>query len=183
MKIINLFLVFSLAFILVGCGYTNPYNGDMPGLADDQRSEAVPIYVTMWKNNTSELGFQSLIYQELIKWLKKSKMVTLVQDRQQAEYILDGAIRSIRFEGLSYDENDNAIELRVVSKLSYELRERATNEIVWQQPGLIRRDNFIVGNDSIITSDSRRKALTSIARDIAQVIYTKIFYTISKLDK
>ncbi len=183
MKISNLFPIVLLLFAMAGCGYSNPYNGDMPGLSDDQRPEAAPIYVGMWKNNTSELGFQSLIYQELIEWLKKSKMVILVQDRRQAQYILDGSIRSIRFEGLSYDEYDNAIELRSVTRLSYELRDRESGAIVWQQPGLVRRNNFRVGNDSVITSDNKRKALANIARDIAQVIYTRIFYTISDQHK
>lgn len=182
MKIKFLAVLF-LALILAGCGYSNPYNGDMPGLAENRDQEPVAIFVTMWKNNTSELGFQSLIYQEQIKWLKKSRMITLVQNREQARYILDGAIRSIRFEGLSYDENDNAIELRSVTKLSYEMRDMDTGKIVWQQPGLVRRNNFRVGNDSVITSDNKRKAMLAIARDIAKVIYTKVFYTVSKLDQ
>ncbi len=183
MKIFNLLLVLLMAWGLSGCGYSNPYNSDMPGVADDQHREAVPIFVSMWKNNTSELGFQSIIYQELIKWLKKSKMIKLVQNRQEARYILNGAVRSIRYEGLSYDADDNAVEIRAVTRLSYELRDRETDEIVWQQANLVRRDNFTVGNDSVITSDNKRTALMAISSDIAQVIYTKIYFTISRLDQ
>ncbi len=183
MKLCKLFLVLLLALTISGCGYSNPYNSEMPGLGDEGSREAVPVFVTMWNNRTSELGFQSIIYRELIKWLKKSKMITLVSNRREAEYILEGEISSIRFEGLSYDENDNAIEIRAVTELSYALRDREKNEIVWQRENLIRRENFRVAGNSVLTSGNRRKALGDISRDIAQVIYTRMFYTINSLNQ
>ena len=173
--------VFLLVWLLSGCGYSSPYATQTEFA--EEADGVMTLYLSMWKNQTNELGFQSMIYQDLIKWLKKSKRVRLTQDRQEAKYILEGTINSIRFEGLSYGSYEEAIEIRAITRLSYALREKETDKIVWQRTNYIRRDNFRVKNDSVITSDNKRKALADISEDVAEEIYTKIFFTIARTDK
>ena len=181
MKFFNLPAVFLLTWILSGCGYSSPY-ATQTEFAEEGNGVMI-LYLSMWKNQTSELGFQSMIYQDLIKWLKKSKRVQLTQDRQEAKYILEGTINSIRFEGLSYGSYEEALEVRAITKLSYALLEKETEKIVWQRRNHTRRDNFRVRDDSVITSDNKRKALADISEDVAEEVYTKIFFTIARSDK
>lgn len=178
MKFLYFPAVFLLVWLLSGCGYSSPYATQTKFA--EETDGVMTLYLSMWKNQTNELGFQAMIYQDLIEWLKKSKMVRLTQDQQEAKYILEGTINSIRFEGLSYGSYDEAIEIRAITKLSYDLRERETDKILWQRTNYIRRDNFIVENDSVSTSDNKRMALAEISEDLAEEIYAKIFFTITR---
>ncbi len=173
--------VFLLLWLLSGCGYSSPYKTQPKFVGETDG--VMTLYLSMWKNQTNELGFQSMIYQDLIEWLKKSKMVRLTQDQQEAKYILDGTINSIRFEGLSYGRYEAAIEIRAITKISYALREKETDKILWQRTNYVRRDNFRVSNNSVSTSDNKRIALAEISEDVAEEIYTKIFFTIARADK
>lgn len=178
MKIFHFLIAVVLVWTVAGCGYSSPYAVETEYTAGEDG--AMPLYISMWKNRTSELGFQSMIYHELIKWLKKSKRIRLTQSMEEAKYIIDGTIHSITFAGLSYDGDENALEVRAISSLSYALRTKETDKIVWQRSRYIRRDTFRLGNDSVVTSDNKRKQLKSIADNIAQEIYTKLFFTISR---
>ncbi len=173
--------VFLLLWLLSGCGYSSPYKAQPKFVGETDG--VMTLYLSMWKNQTNELGFQSMIYQDLIEWLKKSKMVRLTQNQQEAKYILDGTINSIRFEGLSYGSFEQAIEIRAITRISYALREKETDKILWERTDYIRRDNFIVDNNSVSTSDNKRIALAQISEDVAEEIYTKIFFTISRADR
>jgi len=178
MKTLYFPTVFFLVWLLSGCGYSSPY-ATQPEFIEETDG-VMTLYLSMWKNQTNELGFQSMIYQDLIEWLKKSKMVRLTQDQQEAKYILEGTINSIRFEGLSYGRYEDAIEIRAITRVSYALREKETDKILWQRTNYIRRDNFRVENNSVSTSDNKRIALAAISEDVAEEIYTKIFFTIAK---
>ena len=173
-------LYFAVILFLAGCGYTNPYAKSTD--LDEDQDGTVSIYVEMWKNQTSELGFQAYIKQSLIRWLKKSRRFSIARKRSQADYVLDGIINSAHYPGLSYGTFDRAVELRAEIEFSFDLKKNGSGETVLQKRNFVRRESFRVGDDAAATETNKRQALFSLADDIADNIYVQLFYKFSRND-
>ena len=135
----------------------------------------VSIFVDMWQNKTSELGFQSDIKQSLVRWLKKNPHFSMARSPQQADYILEGVIESIDVPGLSYGIFDRAIELRAEIIFSYDLKKRDTGEIAMQRKDAEWYESFAVGSDAAALERNKRAALREVAYKIGENIYVNLF--------
>ncbi|MEW6518777.1 MAG: LPS assembly lipoprotein LptE [Thermodesulfobacteriota bacterium] len=166
-------LLLALAMALSACGYSNPYvqSEDAEGFTPG----AIPIFVDMWENKTSELGFQSEIKQSLVSWLKKSPHFSMARTPEQADYILSGVIESIHLPGLSYGKFDRAIELRAEVIFSVELKKRETGQIILKRKEATWHESFRTGGDAAALEMNKRKALQEVADNIAENIYVNLF--------
>lgn len=166
-------LLLALAMALSACGYSNPYiqSEDAEGFAPG----AVSLFVDMWENKTSELGFQSEIKQSLVSWLKKSPHFSMSRSPEQADYILSGVIESIHLPGLSYGKFDRAIELRAEVIFSVELKKRETGQIILKRKEAAWHESFRTGGDAASLEMNKRKALREVADNIAENIYVNLF--------
>lgn len=173
-------LLFCLVFLLQGCGYSNPYVNQSTG---EDKGKKTSLYISMWKNQTGELGYQSVIRERLTYWLNKSPGWHLVQDPDQADYLVSGVIKSADFPGLSYDQYKNVNELRAEIRFGYEVRERRTGEIILTQTDPVKRETFSVNNSAAATEGAKKEALNDIADDIADEIYVRLFYEISRQNR
>ncbi len=173
-------LFLGIIFFLSGCGYTNPYS--QPSELVDEGGEQVSIYVSMWENRTSELGYQSVLQQTLVRWLKKSRRFSLTNNRAEADYILSGIIESAEYPGLSYGLWERAVELRAEITFSFNLKENDTGKIVLQKRDFTRREAFRVGSNASDMEMNKKEALRELADDIADNIYIQLFYKFSRDD-
>ncbi|MBC8316528.1 MAG: hypothetical protein H8E41_01385 [Desulfobulbaceae bacterium] len=160
------------AILFTGCGYTNPY-----AVSDaDGTDERVPLYLEMWKDNANQMGYQNVIQQSLVHWLKKSKSFVLVRDRQDADHILSGIIHSVDYPGLSYGTYDRAIELRAKVQFSYTLEEKENNTVKLKKKNFTKLQSFMVGTSAVGTNDNKELALREIAEELAEEIYIELSY-------
>jgi len=173
-------LLLWLVLLLQGCGYSNPYAGHPIG---DDKDKKTSLYISMWENQTGELGYQSNIRERLIYWLNKSPGWYLVQEPDQADYLVSGIIKSADFPGLSYDQYENVNELRAEIRFGYEVRERRTGEIILTQSDPVKRETFSVNNSAAATEGAKREALNDIADDIADEIYVRLFHEIARQNR
>lgn len=157
--------------IIASCGYHNPnvYNG--PNKV---------IYITEWKNRTSELGLDSRIYRSLTRWFQKSGSISTVREKTGADLILAGEIVSLELPSLSYGANNIATEVKVRLRVRYVLKEITTNTILMEVPDEVWQENYLVSTNSTANLDNEKKALDAIIEDISQRIYQR---TVSKLPK
>ena len=169
--VIRLIPLVLLACIITACGYHNPnvYSGPSKS-----------IYITEWKNRTSELSIDSKIYRSLTKWFQRSSSITVVRQKEGADLILGGEIVSIALPSLSYGTNFIATEVKIILKVRYILKEIATNKIVLEVPEEIRLEEYLLTSDSKTNSDNETEALEKIIEDLSQKIYQK---TVSELPK
>lgn len=166
-------LFLGLTMALSACGYTNPYVQSDD--ADGAEQGTISIYVEMWKNNTSELGFQSEVKQSLVRWLKKSPHFSMATTPERADYILSGVIESLHLPGLSYGIFDRAVELRAEIIFSVELKKRKTGEIILKKGDADWHESFRVGRNAAVMEMNKREALREIAENISENIYVNLF--------
>ncbi len=157
--------------IVTACGYRNPniYNGPHKN-----------IYITEWKNRTSELGLDSKLYRSLTKWFQKSGSISTVRQKEGADLILAGEIVSLELPSLSYGAKNVTSEVKVRLRVRYIVKEIATNKILLEIPDQTWEESYLVSSTSSANLDSESRALDKIIEDMSQKIYQKTISGITK---
>lgn len=153
-------LVISIVVILLGgCGYyfPNVYNG--PEKA---------IYMPNWKNRTSKLGIDTVMYQSLSKWFQKSKSINITKNKETADLILAGEITSIDLPSVGWNGNARATDVKVQLRLRYVLKDLKTDTILWEVPDDVWNEDYNTLNQ---TAETENEALRQIIDDISEKIY------------
>lgn len=158
-----------LLFLPSSCGYHNPYVYNGPELS---------LYITNWKNRTSELNLDSKIYLSLIKWYQKSGSIKVQREKAGADLILAGEIVSIDLPSLTYGVNNVTTQARVHLTVRYILKNLNSDKVLFEVPKKILSEKYSINADSTVTSDNESKALDKIIDDLSENIYLN---TLSKL--
>ncbi len=168
----RLFPLIVIACIVAACGYRNPniYNGPHKN-----------IYITEWKNRTSELGLDSKLYRSMTKWFQKSGSISTVRQKEGADLILAGEIVSLELPSLSYGANNITSEVKVRLRVRYIVKDIATNKILLEIPDQTWEETYLVSTNSSANMDNESKALDKIIEDLSQKIYQKTISGITKL--
>ncbi len=158
--------------LLVSCGYRNPYVYTGP---------AKSIYITSWKNRTSELQLESDIHQALVEWYQRSDSLSIVNDKSAADLILAGEIISIDLPSLAYGANNITQQVKLTLHVRYILKDLDSGEVLFQVPAQQRTEEYIVAADSSRTADNEEEALEIIIDELSQEIYSRTLSELSKL--
>ena len=167
-----IFLGAAIAVLLSGCGYRNPYVYSGP-----EKS----IYVTTWKNRTSNLQLDAQIYQELLKWFQKSRSLKITKTKEGADFILAGEIVSIDIPSLAYDAGNTASDVKLTLKVRYIFKDLASDKILLEMPSETWQQSYTVTADSAATRDNADEALNKIVEDMSQKIYQRALVEIAKM--
>ncbi len=171
-KVWLLFTLLAVAAVVVACGYHNPniYNGP-----------SRTIYLTEWKNRTSELGLDSQIYRSLTRWFQKSGSIDTVRNKEGADLILAGEILSLELPSLAYGSESVTTQVKVILRVRYILKDIASKKIVLEVPNEFWTEEYLVSTDSSANSDSEQEALDTIIEDLSKRIYQRTISEIPKL--
>ncbi len=174
MKLLVRFFVVILGttLLLGGCGYRNPYVYSGPDKS---------IYVTTWKNRTSELQLDADIYQALIRWFQKSGSISITKQKEGADLILAGEIISYNLPSLTYGANNAASTVKLRLRVRYILKDLNTDRVLIEQSSEEWIEDFRISSDSALTRDNGNRALETIIENMAQKIYQRSLVQISKL--
>lgn len=148
--------------ITAACGYHNPYVYTGPDKS---------IYITSWKNRTSELQLESEIYQSLLQWFQKSSSLSVVSEKDGADLILGGEIVSIDLPSLSYSSNNTTREVKLKLRIRYILKDLKSGEILFQEPATVRTEEYVISSNNSITDANEDEALETIIDEMSQDIY------------
>jgi hypothetical protein len=161
-----------IACIVAACGYRNPniYNGPHKS-----------IYITEWKNRTSELGLDSKLYRSLTKWFQKSGSISTVRQKEGADLILAGEVVSLELPSLSYGANNITSEVKVRLRVRYIVKEISSNKILLEVADQTWEESYLSSTNSSVNMDNESKALNKIIEDMSQKIYQKTISGITKL--
>ncbi len=161
-----------VVLIATACGYHNPniYTGPSKS-----------IYLTEWKNRTSELGLDSQIYRSLTRWFQNSSSISTVRKKEGADLILAGEIISLELPSLSYGANSRTTEVQVLLRVRYILKEISTKKIVLEMPDEIWTEEYLVSTNVSSNLDNERKALKTIIEDLSKKIYQRTVRELPKL--
>ncbi|MGI9535767.1 MAG: LPS assembly lipoprotein LptE [Desulfocapsaceae bacterium] len=167
-----IFLSMAVAIFLSGCGYRNPYVYSGPDKS---------IYVTTWKNRTSDLQLDAQIYQELLKWFQRSGSLKITKTKDGADFILAGEIISINIPSLAFDAGNTASDVRLTLKVRYIFKDLATDEVLIETPSEIWQQSYTITSDAAETRDNAKEAQETIIENMSQKIYQRTLLEISKL--
>lgn len=167
----RLFPLIVVACIFAACGYHNPniYNGP-------QKS----IFITEWKNRTSELGLDAKIYRSLTRWFQKSGSISTVREKAGADLVLAGEIVSLQLPSLAYGANNLTTQVKVQLRIRYIVKDIATNKILLEVADQTWTEDYLVSSNATANLDNEARALDSIIDDMSQKIYQR---TIAQLQK
>ncbi|MBE0586113.1 MAG: LptE family protein, partial [Desulfofustis sp.] len=161
MKLLVRFLAITLgaALLLTACGYRNPYVYSGP-----EKS----IYVTTWKNRTSELQLDADIYQSLIRWFQKSGSISITKQKEGADLILAGEIISYNLPSLTYGANNAASTVKLRLRVRYILKDLKTDKVLIEQSSEEWTEDFRISPDSALSRDNGDRALDTIIENMGQ---------------
>lgn len=164
-----LFILFLLAFFCSSCGYSNPY-----AKKKLQEASSKTLLLTTWQNRTNELGLESIYFRLFNAWFKKSSMISVVFEEEQADLKLSGAIAAIDLPGLFYDSFDEALEIKLKLTVSFTLYDNRNNSVLWQERKFTIYEPFIIDPSGERTRYNKQKALLRIGDEIGELIYLRI---------
>ena len=169
-RIIPLFLI--LAVGITSCGYRNPYVYNGP---------TKTIYITNWKNRTSELHLNTDIYQSLLKWYQKAGSFKVTKKKSGADFILAGEIVSIKLPSLTFDAVNDASTVEAKLTIRYILKDLKQNTILFEQKKTTLSEDYITSKDTAITADNEEKALEEIIDSMSETIYLKTLKQLARM--
>lgn len=169
---INLLVFTTLTF--AACGYHNPYTA-----VKKELDREVKINTLMWKNRSNELGLEARIHLAISDWLQESKHIVLASGNKDAEFTLSGEILQVNYPGNSFDTFDRATTLKAQVSVQYSFVNNKTGVTVWSE-SLTREGSYSVGSDAVRTQSNKQVALNTIADDLAEQIYMRVFYSLSR---
>jgi len=160
--------------IIAACGYHNPnvYSGP-----------SRTIYITDWKNRTSELGINTKLYQSLVRWFQNSGSLHISSERQGADLILAGEIKSLYLPSRSYGSNNIAIQGKMLLSVRYVLKDLQTDTVLLEELDHVFGEDYLISTDSAVTRDNENKAIDQALKDLSQKVYQRCLVVMSKLEE
>jgi hypothetical protein len=165
-----------VVFALCSCGYSNPYVRKGADTANPRT-----LYITTWQNRTNELGLESIYYRILNSWYKKTDIIHVVFNEDQADLKLTGEISSIDLPGLFYDAYNEALEVKIRLAVSFTLMDTRNNAILWQEKEYVIYEPFLLEPTSRRTEYNKQRALLRIGDEIAELIYLRTLEIVNNM--
>ena len=125
MKFISLFC--ALFFCLTGCGYHFPGQG---GVLPEGVEK---VYIPLFNNKTSEPQLESKLTSRLSEVFSRNSRITQVKNKEAAEAVLEGTIRTYKSSALFYDKNDDIGEYRATMTVDVALHKPDSDELLWKR--------------------------------------------------
>jgi TolB-like protein len=159
-----------LALLAPACGYR------LAGANTFLPPHIQVIVVVPFENRTSRPEIEQRVTEEVARELSKRGRYKLVTDRTTADAILDGAVVGYRTTAVEFDADGRATRIEAMVTLQATLRERAIDEILWSQDGLVFREQFDVKSTSQenVFLEEESVALDEIARGAAGLLVNSI---------
>ena len=162
------FLPILFLILLWGCGYQ--LAGKETHLPPELNSVAIPPLV----NNTLEPGIEITFTHAFLREFIQDRRVKVVE-RNEADSILLGTIKSFYFLSVAYDKSGFALEYQALVTMDIALKKR-NGEILWQDKDLLERAWYRTSASAIATEDNKQNAIEQTARSMAERIRNRFFY-------
>jgi outer membrane lipopolysaccharide assembly protein LptE/RlpB len=154
--------------LLLGCGY------QMVGKETHVPPGLTSIAIPTFSNNTLEPGVEVPFTQGFLREFINDRRINVV-DRQKADSILEGVIKSLRIYSVSYNQSGIALEYQTTVVIDLTLK-KTTGEVIWKEENLTETQYYRTSL-SVLTSESNRAtAIQQIGSFMAGRIRNRFFY-------
>jgi TolB-like protein len=156
--------------ICSACGYHLSGSGSISVLPEYVKT----IAIVPFENRTNRPEIEQRVTEAVTDQLSRRRRYSVTTDAATADAVLDGAILSYTTNAVQFTSEGRTSRIEAVVRVQAALRERATDELLWSQSGLIFREQFDVP-DAGPFFDEETLALNDIAEGVAGVVITSIF--------
>ena len=159
-------LILCLLFLsMVGCGYHLAGRGSFP-------SGINTVCIPIFKNHTSQTGFENVFTNAIIYEFTRRGSVTIVPE-EAAGAILRGAITSLSTETASHKQEYLASERRVRLLIALRLTGK-DGAIIWSSDTIKGKEVYLVADAEQQTQKNKKAALERLSKQLAESIYNQI---------
>lgn len=152
---------------LTACGYH--FAGQGSPFPSDIKTIAIPIF----ENQTAETGFESLLTNQLVYQFSSRGRLGVVGP-EKADLVLKGRVRSADTRDVAFTGGYLGIQRRVMVTLSATLITRDGRKL-WEDQNITEEEVYRIESNPVVTEARKREILDKIARDVAEIIYVRVF--------
>jgi outer membrane lipopolysaccharide assembly protein LptE/RlpB len=161
-------LFISCMFLLWGCGY------QMVGKETHVPSGITSIAIPTFVNQSYEPGIEVPFTQAFLKEFIQDRRVKVV-DRNQADSILEGVIKSFDLASVSYDRSGFVLEYQTTVVIDLTLKKK-NGEVLWRMKDLSETRSYKTSLNILSSESNRAAAIQNTGRFMAQRIRNRFFY-------
>jgi TolB-like protein len=132
------------------------------------------IALIPFDNRTARPEIEQRITEEIARELAKRGKYRVVPERSGAQALLEGAVTGLRTNPVQFNPEGRATRVETVVTIQATLRDLSNDEILWNQSGLIFREQYDVPETEAGFFDEETLALEEIARGAAGAVVTSI---------
>ena len=160
-------LALLMLLTLVGCGYHFPgKSGSLPGGVQS-------LYIPLFVNRTAKPQLENKLSSRVSEVFARNGNISLVEQRSQAEAVLEGVISSYNSRAISYDQNDDISEYRATVTVEAKLRQVEDGHLLWS--GIVTWDeNYIAADDKGTQSDLEDEAIDEIGLRLSEELLYRL---------
>ena len=153
---------------LAGCGYHVPAAGDA-WVGQQGRL----VYVELFANRTVEPYLDSIVTDEVVSQLSRSRLLALVEERSAADLLLTGTVTAFDSSVVAYDADDEISEYAAHMTIIARLVRRSDGATLWQEE--VRRSETSPAQfDKSLQQSEESLAARVVARRIAEDLQARL---------
>jgi outer membrane lipopolysaccharide assembly protein LptE/RlpB len=153
--------------VLAGCGYHLARPGE--NLAPNIKTIAIPVM----RNDTTEVGLEALLSDELRRRFSESGWLKLV-DVEDADAVLVGVVKKFKTSPISFSTGDYAVEYRASLIVGIRLVDRR-GFTLWEDPNIVKMREYRSAVDIFASEQNKQEAIRWLAREVSGDVHNRIF--------
>ena len=159
-------LFFSFVVLLGTLGFTECYKPVTKNqLPKHIKTVAVPAFQNESLRFKVESRFTDAVIREL---LKRGRKLRVQGERENAEAVIEGVIKSFAFSGVLLDDKGRARVFEVEIRAAVTVRDQVYNRVLYDNQNYIFRDEFEFANDPRTFFNEEDPAVQRMARKFAE---------------
>lgn len=162
-------LLLVILVVTSGCGYTLVGTGKS-AIPDNVKT----VYITTFTNDTTVVGLEQRLTDAVIRELSARRRLSPVSDRTKADSELEGRITSYGLNPVRFDSDGRALEYQIAISARLKLVEKATEKVLFEEPGFFFREPYVVPDSSKNYYNQETQALETMAVPFARSVVSAI---------
>jgi hypothetical protein len=165
-KIIEITLFCLVA--VCACGYRFSGQGAFP--------EGVElIYIEVFDNLTSKTGIERVVTNQVVFEFTRQRDKSLASDREHADAVLKGVIKTIRTQTISRVGTEVASQREVAMTVDLKLIKQDGGQIIWEAKGITDRQAYDVDQNSQLATDQNENiAIGRLSERMSERVFGRL---------
>lgn len=163
------------AIFLIGAAFLNSCGYHVAGTADTIPKTVRTIAVPPFSNATTRYKLTDSLPNQIARELISRTRYETVHDAGAADAVLQGTVvRVDAFPTIFDPVTSRAAGVEVLVTLSVQLRERATGNLLYNQPSFVYRQRYEISTDPAVYFDESSTAFQRLSREVARAVVSAL---------